>query len=149
RIIDPATGQDRFSFMAYDAALRSGVTVALGDMNGDGIPDIITAPGAGGGPHIRVFDGGTGANIANFFAYDPAFRGGVSVAAADLTGDGVDEIITGAGPGGGPHVKVFDGLSGMATASFFVFDSAYRGGLHVGATDFDGDGRTEIVAGFD
>jgi hypothetical protein len=33
--------------------------------------------------------------VANFYAYDPAFKGGVGVAAGDVTGDGVADIITG------------------------------------------------------
>src|SRR5205823_791726 len=40
RLIDPATGQEQSSFLAYDSAFRGGVRVALGDLNGDGIPDI-------------------------------------------------------------------------------------------------------------
>jgi len=78
-------------------------------LTGDGVAEIITGAGPGGGPHVRAFDvvGGV-MEVASFFAYDVAFTGGVNVAAADLTGDGVAEIITGAGPGGGPHVRVRD-----------------------------------------
>ena len=41
-------------------------------------------PGPGGEPHVRVLDAATGASLAGFFAYDPAFTGGVHVAAVDL-----------------------------------------------------------------
>ena len=76
---------------------------------------------------MRVFNaGGTPTVVASFFAYDPAFRA-ASVAAADLNGDGEAEIITGAGPGGGPHVRVFSLASGPSTevASFFAYDPAF------------------------
>jgi hypothetical protein len=71
---------------------------------------------AGGGPHVRVFDAGTGVEKFSFFAYDPDFTGGVRVAAGDVTGDGVADIITGARPGGGPQVRVFDGVTGAQVA---------------------------------
>src|SRR5207245_2072123 len=122
------------SFLAYDAAFRGGVHVAVAEMTGDGIRDIITAPGPGGGPHIKVFDGLTGAVVRDFMAYDPAFRGGVFVATAAMdTTDSVPEIVTGAGPGGGPHVKVFNGATGAVMSSFMAYDPAFRGGVSVAA----------------
>jgi hypothetical protein len=55
------------------------VRVAAGDVNGDGRADIITGAGPGGGPHVRVFDGATLAELDSFFAYNPLFGGGVFV----------------------------------------------------------------------
>ena len=87
--------------------------MAAGDVTGDGVAEIITGAGPGGGPHVRAFERGGGVTeVASFYAYRPGVAGGVVVAAEDLTGDGVAEIITGAGPGGGPHVRVLD-VSGV------------------------------------
>ncbi len=47
-----------------------------------------------------------------FLAYDAAFTGGVFPTFGDVTGDGVPEIVTGAGAGGSPHVKAFDARTG-------------------------------------
>lgn len=55
--------------------------VAVGDVTGDGRADIVTAAGPGGGPHVRTYDGTTGAAIGSFIAFDPAFLGGVFVGA--------------------------------------------------------------------
>jgi hypothetical protein len=109
RVIDSVTGQTRFAFEAYESSFRGGVRVATGDVNGDGVLDLVTAPGVGGGPLIKIFDGTTGSMIGAFLAYDAGFRGGVHVAVGDVNGDGFADIITGAGDGGGPHVRVFNG----------------------------------------
>jgi hypothetical protein len=121
--------------------------VATGDVTGDGIDDIVTGIGIGGGPHVQVFDGATGALVRSFFAYGAEFAGGVWVAAADVTGDGFADVITGIGPGGGPHVKVFDGATGAEVRSFFAYDASFAGGVVVAGGDLDGDGRAEIVTG--
>lgn len=145
RVFDYSTGVERFRFYAYEASYTGGVRVAQGDVNGDGIPDIITATGQGGGPRVRVFDGSTGLIIRDFFAYESNFRGGVFVAAADVNGDGKADIITGTEQGGGPRVTVFDAVTNDRIQDFFAFDSNQRGGVRVSAADFNGDGKADIV----
>src|SRR5262249_51252944 len=127
KVFDGRTGETLVSFFAYDAAFRGGVSVAVGDVDGDGQTDIVTAPGTGGGPDIRVFDA-AGNLKSKFLAYDPEFRGGVSVAVGDVNGDFRAKIVTGAGAGGGPHVEVFTG-DGTRLASFQAYDSNFRGGV--------------------
>lgn len=133
------------TFNAYPSGFLGGVRVAAGDINGDGIPDIITGAGAGGsGGHVKVLDGNSGGQLSSFFAYG-GFTGGVHVASGDVTGDGQADIVTGAGAGApGGHVKVFDGATGMQVQSFFSFDG-FSGGVRVATGDLNGDGRADII----
>ena len=143
RVFSAAGADVGVRWHAYDPAFQGGVRVASCDLTGDGVAEIITASGPGGGPHVRIWSasGGGLTELAGFFAYSPQFAGGVFVACGDVTGDGVREIITGPGPGGGPHVRVLS-LSGgvMEIASFFAEAPAFAGGVHVAAGDVDGDG---------
>ena len=148
KVFDGVNGAIIHSFFAYPPNFTGGVSVAAGDVNGDGWTDIITGAGAGApGGHVKAFDGQTGAEIRSFFAY-PGFTGGVRVAAGDVNADGRDDIITGAGPGGGPHVRVFNGLTGARLTSFLAFPGS-SGGVFVAAGDVNGDGRADIVTGQD
>jgi fibronectin-binding autotransporter adhesin len=134
------------NFLAFPF-FQGGVYVAAGDVNGDGNDDIIVAPDAGMPPIVLVFDGKSGEILRSFFAYSSFFTGGVRVAAGDVNGDGKADIITGAGPGGGPHVKVFNGVDLGLLKSFFAFNANLAGGVYVAAGDVNGDGRADIVAG--
>lgn len=140
-------GTTRVSFAPYTDAYRSGITLAVGDMEGDGTVEIVTGTEGGGGAQIRIFNGNGTLINPGFFAYDPAFRGGVSVALGDLNGDGTKEIIAGAGAGGGPHVRVFNKDGRVINPGFFAYAESFRGGVNVAAGDLDGDGTDEIVAG--
>jgi uncharacterized protein YkwD len=136
-----------YSFYAYESSYHGGVNVAAGDVNGDGRADIVTGTGVGGGPLVKVFDGRSLTEFRSFFAYAPTFSGGVNVAVGDTDGDGKDEIIVGAGAGGGPHVQVFAGSDNHVMASFYAFSGTFAGGVQVSAIDLNGNGKADVLVG--
>jgi hypothetical protein len=93
--------------------------------------------------------------LASYFAYGLNFNVGVNVAVGDVKNDGFADIITGASIGN-PHVKVYDGQT-IADGTFnpdqsilevfFAFDLNQDIGVSVGAADFIGDGRADVITG--
>jgi lipoprotein-anchoring transpeptidase ErfK/SrfK len=117
-------------FYPYTRTFKGGVRVAVGDLDGDGKAEIVTSPGPGMEPLVRRFAGdGSFAAPNGVLAYAEGFRGGVRVAVGDLDGDGKAEIVTAPGPGGGPHVRVFDGALRPLDQDFFAFDASMRDGI--------------------
>jgi len=148
KVFDGLTGALIRSFLAFDPSFTGGVFVAGGDVNGDGLADIIVGTDTGSS-QVKVFDGATNAVIASFFAY-PGFTGGVRVGAGDINGDGAADIITGTGPGAaGGNVKVFDGLTGALLRNFLAFDPSFTGGVFVAGGDVNRDGLADIIVGTD
>ena len=157
RVFNPATGLEVFNFFPYGPDFTGGVRVATGDFNQDGVDDIVTAPGTGGSARIEIIDGKTGAQIANFFAFEPSFRGGAYVAVGDINGDFVQDVVVGAGDGGGPRVQVYSGLAltGPPIADFFAYEPTFRNGVRVAAGNLDGNrnpngngtGASQIITG--
>ncbi|HVK18544.1 MAG TPA: Ig-like domain-containing protein, partial [Fimbriiglobus sp.] len=102
-------GSTTFSYAPFNGfVFGDALTVTILVEAGQGLSAV--AAGPGGGPQVTVYNA-DGTTRFNFFVYAPTFTGGVYVATGDLTGDGVEEIVTGAGLGGGPHVRVFDGVT--------------------------------------
>jgi streptogramin lyase len=112
------------------------LAVAVGDVNGDGIPDIITTQANARTHIVLTFNGATGV-LHSAFAF-PGFAGGVSVAAGDINGDGRADIFVGvdsgrvvaAFTGGGTLLRVFPG---------------FAGGVRVASGDVNGDGFADIL----
>lgn len=132
-------------FRVYDEAFRGGVRLAADDVTGDGQTDIVTAPGPGMAPWVRVFHE-TGSIKNEFLAFEENYDDGVTVAVGDLDGDGTGEIVAGSGPGAPPRVRVFDG-AGQLQAEFLAFDQNWRGGVEVAVGNMDGVGGAEIIVG--
>jgi hypothetical protein len=131
-------------FFVFEQTLRNGVFIASGDLNGDTFADIIVGGGPGGGSRVFAIDGqslvstGVQVQLANFIVGDADNRGGIRVAARDVDGDGLSEIITGAGDDDGSEVNIFSGenlpVNGLPdiVSTFDAFDDALSGGVFVG-----------------
>jgi hypothetical protein len=147
KAFDGVTGAEIRSFFAYSASFLGGVFVAVGDVNNDGFGDIITGADSGGGPHVIAYSGKDGSILQSYFAYDANFTGGVRVAAGYYNLDANADIITGAGPGGGPHVTARSGADLSLLSSFFAYDAAVNTGVYVASGDLNNDNRAEIITG--
>ena len=100
---------------------------------------------------VAAYDGATGKLLANFFAFEPTFTGGVLIDAGDFNGDGLADIVVTADIGGGPRVRVFDGAkisinSPTIIADFFgIADPNFRGGSRAAVGDLNADGRADLL----
>ncbi len=146
--ITDKSGNLNKEFLAFSENFRGGVNVAAGDVDGDGIEEIITGAGFSGGPQVRIFHF-DGQVVGQFFAYNENFRGGVNVATADIdqgaSGHQV-KIVTAPGKGGGPHIRIFNNRA-QVLGQFFAYHDKFKGGVNIGSGDIDSDGIDEIITG--
>lgn len=135
-------------FFAFCEDYRGGLNMAAGDINGDGVQDLIVTPATAANTWVKVYSLKRNKIklILEFQAYPDFFTGGSYLASGDVNGDGKDEIITGAGKGGGPQVIVFNN-QGKALNNFFAYPDDFRGGVAVASGDLDKDDVDEIIVG--
>lgn len=129
-------------FPGYSGAL----SVAIGNTNRDASLEIILARAISGPPEVSIFSS-SGKRMTTWLAYDRSFSGGVSVAIGALFANGQRQIVTGAGPSGGPHIRVWNMFGTAIEKEFFAFDASEIGGVSVAVSDVTNDGRDEILVG--
>jgi hypothetical protein len=131
-----------FSFFPYGKSFHGQVRIRLADVDGDGFPDVIVAPGAGPVEPVVVYNGKTGAHISTIQVGPHAFARGLFVAAGDINGDGRAEVIVGVGP----EVRGFVGATGQQLFRFAPFGRKSKRSVRVAVVDLNGDGIDEFMA---
>ncbi len=141
----------RFSVTPFGDAFMGGVRTAAADFNGDGIADLVVGTGPGSATRVRVLDGTTQSELFAIDPFEASFKGGVYVAAGDVTGDGVADLVITPDEGGGPRARVFRGGDFQQVADFFgINDVNFRGGARAALGDVTGDSVADLIvaAGF-
>jgi hypothetical protein len=152
-IVNSVTGEVLVRFKAYDENLDDsvsylgGIRVATGDLTGDGVAEIVTVPGRGYKPLVRIWDQ-SGNLLKEFLAFGSTFVGGVDIAVGDVTGDGFNDIAA-AQNYNGNQITVFKNTlvnpapvpTFSTLGSFYPFGSSYKGGATVELAEM-GDGVT-------
>jgi hypothetical protein len=176
KVVNKTTGEVIAQFFAYESTLNGdswtffgGVRLATADMDGDGFDEIITAPGPGRAPEVKVFKLNTTTGKwevwDTFMAYASSFTKGVDIGVGDVDGDGDNDIVT-VPTGGRTEVRVFynnpalaDPIPNTPGKKFYVFPSTFLGGADVAVADvgtfLNGttlnattpDGKAEIIVG--
>lgn len=141
------TADNAMNFMSYESAFRGGVYVASGDIDADGEDEVVTGPGVGGGPHLRVFEKDGIQRGIQFFPFHPEFHGGLSVATGDVDGDGKDEIAVAQATLGQAWVKVYRYNSNKEILAEFNAFGSPEVGANIAMGDIDLDGKDELIVG--
>jgi len=137
-------GKKLNEFYAYNLNFKGGVNLASGNVINDYQEELITSPGSGGGPHIRIFNK-AGDVLSQFFAYEASYNGGVETATIKYNSDTQAKIVTVPQGDYQPLVRIFN-YQGNLIDEFLAFEEDKSTGLTVTTGDINNDGVEEIIA---
>jgi hypothetical protein len=121
------------------------VRVAVGDVTGDGVPDVGAVTNGGIAAQARIIDGATGTVLSTQLLAGTTYTGKVSVAVGDVTGDGIMDIALGTNQGV-PRVQLFRGGDFLKLADLRAGPTTnFKGGTNVALADMTHDGKADLV----
>ncbi|NDC63541.1 MAG: hypothetical protein EBZ59_06035, partial [Planctomycetia bacterium] len=152
-VINPYSGEVVNSFLAYtgpaDGGFRGGVRVAIGDIDGNGIPDIVVAPGPGRAGEVKAFSfDGTPLPGFTFTPFGAGWRRGIELAVGDIDGDGKGDVVTSKSTGPGEtRIATSNGTSFVPQPSKTIA-SPFPGASGGASVAVGGVGKVVLGSGF-
>lgn len=179
RETDLATTTSDVTIYGADAGDLTGFALGTAEVTGDGVVDLIIGAFQGDGPdnartsagevHLVAgaealpaeLDLASGSHVATIFGAEPGDRLGETVAAGDVNGDAIGDLILpapfAAGPDNareaagetyvifGPPPARMDIARGQQDVTIVGIDPGDQLGHSLGSADFDGDGMADIL----
>jgi len=137
-------GEKIKDFFAFSSGSKIGTNIALGDVDNDGMIEIVVGAGAGGGPHVRIFN--LSGELENqFFAFGEKRRNGVLVAVGDADGDGKNEIITVEAGNVKPVARIFNNQGELIKDNIGIFSNIIKNAVGLAMGDVNKDGKDEMI----
>lgn len=138
-------------YLIYGKKFKGGVSIALGDINGDQIKEIITIPQSGGGPDLRILQydsiAKTITQIGKFWPFDKTYNGGADIYCKDFNNDAIDEIIVSPKKGKNPEIQIlsFKGNIFETQAAFKPYAVEIHQGVNVSVGDINNNSIQDII----
>jgi hypothetical protein len=133
-------------FPGYTGPLNVNTVNRAAGQNAD---SIVVAVAGRGSPHVLTIDSATGRVTSSFYAFDPGFLGGVTVAGGvtRIGGEITSVILCGAGSGSSPSVSVFNAVTSQPMGAFYAYSNQYLGGVRVALSEAGADGTSFAIIG--
>jgi hypothetical protein len=139
-------GQLYAKFYPYTASYQGNLVLAFGDVNGDGLFEMIVAPSAGYPLPLQVYAPSGTLLSTNWFPFGPKYTSGYSLGILSGNSESAGKLVLGTGTGVATKIQVYDRDFALFR-EWFAYEKYFKGGVHVAVGDIDGDGEEEIVAG--
>jgi hypothetical protein len=136
--------QLRDDWYPFGASYKGGYTLALGEFAPAETKHIVVGSGTGVEPKVGIYTWDY-QFLNNWLAFESSFRGGVNVTTGDLDGNGIDEVVVGAGPGKAPLIRTFDKNGAVVYKEFQAYSTLSKSGITVRTQDVDFDGKDDIL----
>lgn len=134
----------RDDWFPFGESYKGGYTLALGSFEHSATKNIILGSGVGIEPRVGIYTWDY-KFLNTWLAFEKTFKGGVNVASGDLDGDGIDEIVVGAGSGKPPIIRTFYKDGSKFYDEFQAYSSISKPGIVVRTQDVDFDGKDDIL----
>ncbi|MBI4426831.1 MAG: VCBS repeat-containing protein [Candidatus Kerfeldbacteria bacterium] len=148
KVYNAVTGKKVGDFLAYRQSYRGGLSIAGGDVDHDGTPEVLTGTGLGSAPQVSMFNLSGRAQL-RFYPYTSKLKTGVNVGVADVDGNGTADLVTAPAQSFSSLVRVFtydqSNKRFRRLAEFTAHGSRFRGGVNLAVGDIDRNGLAEVV----